>query len=526
MAELPGPQAKLTRIDWIIAAALVVLVVATRIPFIPPVIADSDGAEYAFALEKFDMAHGYPHAPGYPLFILCAKPIYALTGDANISLVAVSMIFSALACSALYLWGVTMFGRTVGIVAALLLLTENSFWRFGTMWRSGPSGVLWGSVVALTAYRARIRGGRWGLISAAALGLGGGFRQQVLTFLSPMWLWCCRRLGWKQIGLGVLIIAVLTGAWIAGVSWATGGYSVYQASSQAQWKEAIYPSSVFFAAHNGPRAAIEALVKRLTTWFNYLFGDRSHLSVLGWLLPLLYAFGRLLRPQLIWSDDRVQLLVAWLVPPIAFHLLVNMDNRSYVLIYMPPLCLMAAIGIYLFCADISSLQSRRSGERLHPPNRLDRCIGVVMGTMLLLSIATYTMRIAPTQKQHTQQVQSIIKYIAANYEAPEAAIVQSDLRMFYHAVHYHLRDYPGYLLQQTMSPPRPSLAFPSPVRLDDSIQHVVFLNPQARVGAPTQMVNLASGAAVKVIELSGKQRYMHFGPDGVWFSATESRGRG
>ncbi len=188
MAELPGPQAKLTRIDWIIAAALVVLVVATRIPFIPPVIADSDGAEYAFALEKFDMAHGYPHAPGYPLFILCAKPIYALTGDANISLVAVSMIFSALACSALYLWGVTMFGRTVGIVAALLLLTENSFWRFGTMWRSGPSGVLWGSVVALTAYRARIRGGRWGLISAAALGLGGGFRQQVLTFLSPMWL--------------------------------------------------------------------------------------------------------------------------------------------------------------------------------------------------------------------------------------------------------------------------------------------------------------------------------------------------
>ncbi len=98
--------------------------------------------------------------------------------------------------------------------------------------------------------------------------------------------------------------------------------------------------------------------------------------------------------------------------------------------------------------------------------------------------------------------------------------------MFYHAVHYHLRDYPGYLLQQTMSPPRPSLAFPSPVRLDDSIQHVVFLNPQARVGAPTQMVNLASGAAVKVIELSGKQRYMHFGPDGVWFSATESRGRG
>lgn len=523
MSELPRPQKKFSRIDWAIALALAALVVVTRIPFLPPIIADSDGAEYAFALEKFDMAAGYPHAPGYPLYILCAKSVYALTGDANISLVTVSVGFSALACAAMYLWGVAMFGRPVGVIAALLLLTENSFWRFGTMWRSVPSGVFWATVVALTAYRARASGGKWGMISAACLGLGGGFRQQVLTFLSFMWLWCCRKLGWKQLALGLLIIVILTAGWVAAVSWATGGYSVYRASSQAQWREAIYPSSVFFAAHQGLKSTVDALVTRITTWSNYLFGDRSHLSVLAWLLPLLYALGRLLRPQLIWSDERVQLLVAWLVPVMAFHLLVNMDNRSYVLIYLPPLCLIAAVGIYLFCADLRDMIARRYHQPVLSVRRLGWCCAIVVGLGALLNVGVYTTRIAPGQRQYNRQVQSVISHIAANYGAEEAALVQSDLRMSYHAVHYHLPEYPGYLLQQTMSPPRPSLTFPSPVRLDNSIRHVVFLNPQARVQGPTQTVQLDSGAAVQVVALSAAQRYMHFGPAGVWFSTNKDK---
>ena len=120
MSELPDPQATLRKIDWVIAAVLAVLVVATRLPYAPAMIAHSDGAEYAFALEKFDMARGYPHAPGYPLFIMCAKPIYALTGDASISLVAVSIGLSALACGALYLLGTALFGGWVGLAACVL----------------------------------------------------------------------------------------------------------------------------------------------------------------------------------------------------------------------------------------------------------------------------------------------------------------------------------------------------------------------------------------------------------------------
>ncbi len=506
--KLPPAQARFRGRDWAIAGVLVVLTVATRLPFVPPLIAHSDGAEYAFALEKFDMARGYPHAPGYPYFILCAKPLYTLTGDANLSLVAVAIAFSALACGALYLLGTALFGPWVGLAAALLLMTDSNFWRFGVSWMSYPAGVFWGSVVALTAYRARTLSSRWTIVSALAIGIAGGFRQQILSFFTPMWLWFSRRVGCARLVLGMVLIAILTVVWIGWVSSWTGGYSVYQASSQEQWTEVIYDSSVFAVASQGPAALVERLTHRLGVWSELLFGGRSHLSVLAWLLPLLYALGRVLRPQLIRSDDRIQLLILWLLPIMAFHLLVNMDTRSYVLIYMPALCLLAGLGIYLLCADLSSSRARA----------LPVCMAVVVALGIILNIGVFALRTHPESARYARQVQSVIGYVQAQYRPAEAAIVQSDLRMFYHAVHYYLPEYAGYLLQQTMSPPRPSLAFASPVRLDDSVTSVVFLNPDARVQPEPELVKLPSSAVIQILHLGPEQRYMYFGPEGVWFS--------
>ncbi len=300
VAELPTGQSRFTGKDWAVAAALVVLTVATRLPYMPPLIAHSDGAAYALALDKFDMARGYPHAPGYPYFILCAKPMYALTGDANLSLVAVAIAFSALACGALYLLGTALFGPWVGLAAALLLLSDSNFWRFGAAWMSYPTGVFWGSVVALTAYRARTVSARWSIVSAVLIGIAGGFRQQILTFFGPMWLWFSRRVGGKRLVLGLVIIAILTTLWIALVSSWTGGYPVYRAICRGQWDEIIFDSSVFAVTAQGPRAVAERLADRLGVWSELVLGGRSHLSVLAWLLPLLYALGRVLRPQLVW----------------------------------------------------------------------------------------------------------------------------------------------------------------------------------------------------------------------------------
>ena len=200
----------------------------------------------------------------------------------------------------------------------------------------------------------------------------------------------------------------------------------------------------------------------------------------------------------------------WLLPLVAFHLLVNMDTRSYVLIYMPALCLLAGLGIYLFCADLTE----------NRPRMLPTWFVVVVALGIMLNIGVFITRTAPESDRYARQVESVISYIKAQYRPDEAAIVQSDLRMFYHAVHYYLPEYPGHLLQQTMSPPRPSLAFPSPVRLNDSVSRVIFLNPHARVQPQPQLVELPGGAMLQVLAIAPAERYMYFGPEGVWFAAS------
>ena len=112
-----------------------------------------------------------------------------------------------------------------------------------------------------------------------------------------------------------------------------------------------------------------------------------------------------------------------------------------------------------------------------------------------------------------------IEHIRHEYQPREAVIVQSDARMFYHIVHYYLPQYEGYLLQQTMSPPRPSLAFPSPVRLADSVSSVILLNPKARVRPEPQLVELRTDATVGVVRIGPEARYMHFDGTGVRFAA-------
>jgi len=409
-----------------------------------------------------------------------------------------------------------MFGPLVGLVAALLLCSDSNFWQFSATGMAYPQGIFWACIVALTAYLGRIRGaqaGRWSIVSAILLGIACGFRQQVVMFLGPMWLWLSRHSGWRRIIGGLLIVAVLSAASIAVMSHWAGDYSVLQASNRAQWTEVIYSSSVFAAAKEGLNAAIQKFTERIAVWSQLLFGGNSHLSAIAWLIPLIYAGGRLLRPQLIWHDDRVQLLVAWLLPIIGFHLLIHMLNRGYALIYLPALCLIAAVGIYLFCTDLSGLLPGKQ-SRSFPA-----CMTVVVAAAVVLNVGVFTLQSAPATRAHARQLQSVITHIQNNYQPEEAVIVQSDARMFYHIIHYYLPQYKGYLLQQTMSPPRPSLAFASPVRLPDSVTSVIFLNPKARVRPEPELVELPTGAAVGVVQVGPEQRYMHFDQTGVWFAA-------
>jgi Dolichyl-phosphate-mannose-protein mannosyltransferase len=80
-------------------AALVVL--ATRVVYRPHSVWELDEPQFALAVIDFDPTKYHPHPPGCPLFVGLGKVVYALVGDAFLSLVIVSILACAIGVVAL-----------------------------------------------------------------------------------------------------------------------------------------------------------------------------------------------------------------------------------------------------------------------------------------------------------------------------------------------------------------------------------------------------------------------------------------
>ena len=276
---------RLIRRDWGVMAALFALCLLTRVPLWSPLITHPDGAETAWGLEKFDLAAEHPHPPGYLLFWATGKAFFLLGLSAETSLALAVTLYAALTVALLYALGTLMFGARAGLAAAVLLLFENNFWRVSLTHISAITAAFCGVLVALAAFRAwQEPRSRWALVGAVLLGLAAGYRQDLLGFLGLLWLWCAWRSGWKQVLGGLVIVGLLTALWTALAAWATGGYGLFRSLNQLQWQEAIFPASALYAWGEGPRAAADALIHNLGNWFGLVFGEGSHLSVLGWLV--------------------------------------------------------------------------------------------------------------------------------------------------------------------------------------------------------------------------------------------------
>ena len=79
-----------------------------------------DSVNFALALEHYDIAAHQPHPPGYILYVLLGRLVHTVVGDANGSLVLISVLSSALLVPMAYGLGRDLFDRGTGVYAALL----------------------------------------------------------------------------------------------------------------------------------------------------------------------------------------------------------------------------------------------------------------------------------------------------------------------------------------------------------------------------------------------------------------------
>jgi hypothetical protein len=192
---------------WLWALALGVC----RLPFFPLTEQDVDGANFARAVEQFDLSAWAPHPPGYPVFIAAAKAIRAVClDDPARALAAVALVSSIVFAASVFAVIARVFDRSTARITTLLLLCSPLITLFSVRPLSDGPGVAiaWAALaLSLRAFTERSEMAAIGTIVLAAL--LPGVRASALPFVLPsvfVALWSARR-RWLIIAAGILATA-------------------------------------------------------------------------------------------------------------------------------------------------------------------------------------------------------------------------------------------------------------------------------------------------------------------------------
>ena len=208
--------------------ALFLITCLTRIPFATKCICEHDSVNFALAVEDFDIAKHQPHPPGYILYIGLAKFLNLFIKDINRNFIIISILFSSIAVVLIYLLGKEIFNYRCGLISGLFLISSPVFWAYGELALSYTAESLFFLLIAYMVYQVIMGKRRYALWMSIALGVGVGMRQNLILYLSPLWIATLISLkSWKETGKQVLVFGVICLLWFIPLMILSGGFSKY-----------------------------------------------------------------------------------------------------------------------------------------------------------------------------------------------------------------------------------------------------------------------------------------------------------
>jgi hypothetical protein len=297
-------------------SGIAVAVIVTRFACRSHFLYDIDSVNFALALDRFDPGIHQPHPPGYYLYVCTGRLVNAVLHDANASLVAISIVASAVAAVFIYLLTLDWFQRRAALFAGGLFVLSPLCWFHGTVALTYIVEAFFSVLIGLLCWRGKI------VPAAIALGLSAGFRPSSIVFLGPLWVYSllkCR--GRRRIAaVGTLVLTLA--AWMTPMLVSVGGVSAYLGPLWTLWnlvparQSSLLGLPFAFIARAGIIAAAAGLS----------FGAAMFL---------------LLRrsPEQSSEVARIRLFVwVWIAPGLAFFSLVFLlfVNSGYLLFLSPP----------------------------------------------------------------------------------------------------------------------------------------------------------------------------------------------
>lgn len=474
------------RTDGWIAAGLFLLGILTRVPFRSRFLYHWDSVNFALGLRRYDVLLHQPHPPGYFLYVMLGRLVHLVVGDANASLVWISVVASGVAAVGIFSLGRTVWGRRCGAVAALLFLTSPLFWFHGEVALSYMVEVPLVTVIALLCYRHWTGADDRVWLSAVMLGLAGGFRPDALVLLLPLWLASTWRFRWRRTILAAGLLALTVLAWFLPMVMLTGGFARYWAALSATGQGIAEESSLF-----GARQIVTNGV-RLAAFTVYALG-------LG-LLPLAVGAALWIRRYLAqyraWMRmPRLRWLLGWIAPGLLFFLFVHIRQPGHSFVMMPALLLTLGFVLTEWLPQVFRQwrHSRRWAYALVGMLLLTNVLFFLAAPPVLFGVrrVVTTTPSWPTIRARDVSLGTRIAYIRAHFP-PAGTVLLSSGFDFRHP-DYYLREY------RTIHYDPGHVAFP------DGVESVVLFGDGLAGGAGAQAVVLPDGERLYYLPLSPGQ---------------------
>ncbi len=374
------PTPKEQRANPLVPAIIIIVVFIIRI---------LTRAKYMFYLSSFAFAVGteaynpallHPQPPGYPAFVGLTKLLLFSGIDHCLAMELISALASGVACAYLFLLIHRLSTTNLALTMTSAFAFNPIFWYYGA---NPLTYALSSAFACAVAYHLWLAGSEKTFhfpLACALTAIGGAFRQDIALFMLPLLIWG----GWrlrryvKTVLLGGVLFLALNLSWFIPVLTASGGWGPYFATSSKIFSRFLSTYSVFFG---GERAI--SIVMKVFGW-----------TVVGAILPL---SALLITPFL---KDRskpqerrplpLSFILTWLIPPLAFFLLLYIASAGYLLIVIP--------AFYLLCALVWHRRGMK-GLTVH----ILMTAGVILGAGIFMGVNPQSLQ-APTIAENLTQL--------------------------------------------------------------------------------------------------------------------------
>lgn len=411
---------------------LSILICITRFPFISPILYSWDSVQFALALEKFDVRLYQPHPPGYILFVLMGKIFNFFIKDANLSFIAINIIFSFLSTAILFSLGCAIKNKYVGISSSLFFLFSSVFWFEGVTAFPYIMECFFSILCAYLCYLT-ISGNEKILLNSFILALAGGVRQNLILFLLPLFLYSIfyfRKNLFSNILKSGIIFTLVCIAWFLPMCYFSGGISEYRKVLAGQLEYVLKFS--FFKG--GYPALLENTKKTL---LYTIFGGVGVPSILA-----VFYFVKLaiFKNKIIFDKKNFFYFLFWIIPSFLFYCIVFIDPPSYTLTYVPALFIL----ISLCFLEVISVFNNKNFKKM---------FFFSLSIFIILEAGVFLLHFPKIIKKNYSDFKMKLETLKKNF-SPEETILITSLKRgskivnYYRHTMYYLPEYKSYFLPE------------------------------------------------------------------------------